>query len=161
MKGAAAKVLVFGALALAVLGMTYGLVYAVFVEHQTLDVLGGSLTTAFVKGTQRDLPAAQSSIDAYARQAYIYVRQVDAHSHWIGLAMILFVLGIAFDRVGLSQGWKLALACALLGGAFVFPLGVLMQTWMPGELPRVVAAGGATGVTVGMAGAAWGFSRAQ
>ncbi len=161
MRSTAAKVLIFGGLGLAILGMTYGLIYAVFVEHQTLDGLGGSLTTAFVKAAQHDLPAAQSSLEVYAHNAYVYVRQVDAHSHWIGLAMILFVLGIVFDRVGLSDRWKLVLALALLDGAVVFPLGVLMQTWMSGAVPRFVAAAGAIGVTVGMAGAAWGFSRAQ
>ncbi len=157
----AGKLLVFGGVVLAILGMAYGLVYAVFVEHQALDRLGGSLTTAFAQGAQHDLPAAQSSIDTYARNTYVYVRQVDAHSHWTGLAMILFVLGIVFDRVGLSERWKFALALALLGGAIVFPLGVLMQTWMSGVLPRVVAAAGAASVTVGMAGVAWGCSRAQ
>jgi hypothetical protein len=155
------KVLIFGGLALAILGMSYGLAYAAFVEHQTLDGLGGSLTTAFVKGAERDLPAAQRSLEIYAHNAYVYVRQVDAHSHWIGLAMVLVVLGIAFDRVGFSDAWKLALALALLGGAVVFPLGVLMQTWMPGAVPRVVAAAGAASVTAAMAGTAWGFSRAH
>ncbi len=155
------KILVLGGLGLAMLGMCYGLVYAVLVEHQTLDALGGSLTTAFAEASERDLPAAQHSIDAYAHHAYVYVRQVDAHSHWIGLAMILLVLGIAFDHVGLSDGWKLALAMALLCGAASFPLGVLMQTWMPGLVPRLVAAAGAVAVSVGMAGVAWGFSRAQ
>lgn len=155
------KLLIFGGLTLAIAGMCYGLVYAVFVEHQTLDGLGGSLTTAFVKGAERNLPAAQSSIEAYARNAYVYVRQVDTHSHWIGLAMILIVLGVAFDRVALSDRWKSALALLLLGGAVVFPFGVLMQTWMGGALPRIVAAVGAAAVTAGMAGAAWGFSRAE
>lgn len=155
------KLLIFGGLALATLGMAYGLLYAVFVEHQTLDKLGGSLATAFVKGAEHDLPAAQSSIDVYAHNSYVYVRQVDAHSHWIGLAMILIVLGIAFDAVRFSEGWRFALAAALVAGAAVFPLGVLMQTWMSGPMPRVVAALGAAGVTAGMAGAAWGFSRAQ
>lgn len=155
------KVLIFGGLALAILGMCYGLVYAVFIEHQTLDGLGGSLTTAFVKGAERNLPAAQSSVETYARNAYVYVRQVDTHSHWIGLAMILVVLGVAFDRVELREGWKSALALMLLAGAVLFPLGVLMQTWMAGALPRIVAAFGAAAVTAGMAGAAWGFSRAQ
>ena len=157
----ARKILLFGGLALATLGMSYGLVYAVFVEHQALEALGGSLATAFVQGAQRDLPAAQTSIDTYAHKAYVYVRQVDAHSHWIGLAMILIVLGMAFDRVEASDGWKLVFALTLLGGAVVFPLGVLMQTWMSGVVPRVLAAAGATSVTVGTAGAAWGFWRAQ
>jgi hypothetical protein len=157
----ARKILIFGGLALVAIGMLYGLVYAVFIEHQTLDGLGASLTAAFVHGAERNLPAAQSSLEAYARNSYAYVRQVDAHSHWIGLAMILLVLGIAFDRVRLSEGWKLALAVALLAGAAVFPLGVLMQTWMTGSLPRALAALGAAGVTAGMAGAAWGFARAQ
>ncbi len=161
MRGRVGKLLVVGGLALALLGITYGLVYAVFVEHQTLDRLGGSLTTAFVKGAQHDLPAAQSSLDLYAHNAYVYVRQVDAHSHWIGLAMVLFVLGTVFDRVGLSERWRFALAFALLSGAVVFPLGVLLQTWMAGAVPRVIAAIGAAGVAVGMAGAAWGFSQAQ
>ncbi len=158
---ASRKALIFGGLGLAILGMCYGLVYAVFVEHQTLDGLGGSLTTAFAKAAERDLPAAQRSIDAYARKAYVYVRQVDAHSHWIGLAMIVLVLGGAFDHVALSDGWKLALALGLLCGALSFPLGVLMQTWMPGLVPRIVAAAGAAAVSVGMAGVAWGFSRAR
>ena len=155
------KLLIYGGLTLAILGMCYGLVYAVFIEHQTLDGLGSSLTTAFVKGAERNLPAADSSIDTYAHNAYVYVRQVDAHSHWIGLAMILLVLGIAFDRMGLGEGAKSVLAILLVAGAATFPFGVLMQTWVAGLLPKVVAAAGAASVTAGMAGAAWGFSRAQ
>src|SRR5512147_997150 len=123
------KLLIFGGLLLAAAGMLYGLVYAVFIEHQTLDGLGGTLTTAFVRGAERNFPAAQSAIESYARKSYVYVRQVDAHSHWIGLAMILVLLGVAFDHVRLDEGWKLALAGALLMGALLFPLGVLLQTW--------------------------------
>ena len=155
------KILIFGGLALAIVGMCYGLVYAVFIEHQTLDGLGGSLTTAFVKGAERNLPAAESSIDTYAHNAYVYVRQVDTHSHWIGLAMILILLGVAFDHLGLSDGAKSVLAVLLLIGAVTFPFGVLMQTWMGGLAPKIIASVGAASVTVGMAGSAWGFSRAQ
>lgn len=157
----ARKLLIFGGLLLAALGMFYGLIYAVFIEHQTLDALGGSLTAAFVKGAERDLPAARESLAAYAHNSYVYVRQVDAHSHWIGMAMILVILGIAFDRVRLREGYKTVLALALLAGAVLFPFGVLMQTWMAGALPRIVAAVGAASVTAGLVGAVWGFSRAQ
>ena len=155
------KVLIFGGLALAIAGICYGLVYAVFIEHQTLDGLGASLTSAFVQAAAGDLPAANSSLDRYAGNAYVYVRQVDAHSHWIGLAMILIVLGLAFDRLGFGEKAKLMLAVMLLTGSAVFPLGVLMQTWTLGPLPQAIAALGATAVTVALAGAAVGFSRAH
>ena len=46
------RLLVIGGLLLAVWGMTYGLYYAVFVEHQTLDTIGGSLTNAFVHAAE-------------------------------------------------------------------------------------------------------------
>ena len=155
------KLLILGGLALAILGMCYGLVYAVFIEHQTLDGLGASLTAAFVQAAGGDLPAANRSLELYARNAYVYVRQVDAHSHWIGLAMILIILGIAFDRVGLSERLKFMLAAMLLVGSALFPLGVLMQTWVAGPLPQAIAALGAAVVTVGLLGTAVGFSRAH
>ena len=39
----ARKFLIFGGAVLAVFGMLYGLHFALFVEHQTLDGMGGSL----------------------------------------------------------------------------------------------------------------------
>ena len=84
----ARKVLLVGGLCLAALGMLYGLHYAVFVEHQTLDRMGASLAQAFASASQRDTVAANSAIDAYASTKYDYVRQVDVHSHWIGLGMV-------------------------------------------------------------------------
>ena len=37
------RILILGGIALAVFGMLFGLHYAIFVEHQTLDSMGGSL----------------------------------------------------------------------------------------------------------------------
>ncbi len=76
----ARKVLVFGGLALAAFGMLYGLYYAVFVEHQTLDHMGRSLATAFVCAAERQIPESRMALDAYALTKYDYVRQVDVHS---------------------------------------------------------------------------------
>ena len=83
--------------------MLYGLHYAVFVEHQTLDRMGGSLAQGFVQAAQRDLTGAHSSIDTYTVVKFDYVRQVDVHSHWIGLAMIMIVVGAAFRWVEFSE----------------------------------------------------------
>jgi hypothetical protein len=139
---AARRILIIGGIALALWGMAYGLWYAVFVEHQTLDVIGGSLTSAFAAGAQRNDNAVLAAMNQYRETKYVYDRQVDVHSHWIGLAMLLIFLGICFDRVNWSPRIQLWLAIALLAGAVLFPLGVQMQVWSHGSLPRAVAIAG-------------------
>jgi hypothetical protein len=153
------RLLLIGGLLLAVWGMSYGLYYAVFVEHQTLDTIGGSLTGAFVHAAEQASTQSQASMQAYASATYIYVRQVDAHGHWIGLGLLLVVLGIAFSRVGFSESVRMGLATALLAGAILFPLGVLLETAMQGSLPKAVAVLGSALVIASLAGISWGFSR--
>jgi hypothetical protein len=155
---ASRKLLVIGGLALALWGMAYGLYYAVFVEHQTLDRIGGALAAGFARAAERKMPEAQASLDAYAQAQFVYVRQVDVHSHWIGLAMILFVLGIAFDRVGFSERQRFAWAMALLIGSVIFPLGVLLETADRGPGPKAVAILGSALIIVSLAAIAWGFA---
>jgi len=41
------QLLIIGGIALAIWGMSYGLWYAVFAEHQALDNIGSSLTGSF------------------------------------------------------------------------------------------------------------------
>ena len=97
------KILIVGGLALAAFGMLYGLHYAVFIEHQTLDRMGGALANGFLRVAERQIAEAHASIDSYGRMRYNYVRQVDVHSHWIGLGMLMIVLGVVFDRQGFSE----------------------------------------------------------
>lgn len=155
----ARKLLIVGGLLLAAFGMLYGLHYAVFVEHQTLDGMGSSLTEAFVAAADRHLPASSAAIDRYARTEYVYLRQVDVHSHWVGLAMLLIVLGAVFDHVGFAEHIRLWIAIALLSGATIFPLGILLQTVMRGPMPTVLAIGGTALVTSGLMLTAIGIAR--
>src|SRR5207237_10363862 len=97
---AARGLLIVGGIALALLGMTYGVWYAVFAEHQELDGIGKSLTTSFSAAAKRDSAAAGAALREYKELKYSYDRHVDAHGHWIGLAMVLVVLGIGLERVG-------------------------------------------------------------
>jgi hypothetical protein len=98
----------------------------------------------------------EASLDRYREGKYIYDRQVDVHGHWIGLAMLLIVLGIGFDRVNFSERFKLFLALGLLMGAVVFPLGVLLQTIGHGPLPRAIAIAGSAFVVAALLAAAVG-----
>jgi hypothetical protein len=149
------KLLIFGGLALAAFGMLYGLSYALFSEHQALDGMGAALTEAFVTAAERRLPQSSAALDNYSRIKFIYVRQVDVHSHWIGLAMLLIAIGAAFDRVRFGERTCLWIAGALLTGAIIFPLGVLLQTMVPVPLPSALAVIGSALVTVALALTAW------
>ena len=157
---AARRLLIFGGIALAALGMLYGLQYAVFVEHQTLEQMGGSLAKGFVHAAKRQMPEAHAAIDAYAGVKYDYVRQVDLHSHWIGLGMIMIVLGVVFDRVAFGPAMQFGLALAFSVGAAIFPLGVILQTLTHGAaLASALAIVGSTLVIVSLALIAVGFAR--
>jgi hypothetical protein len=157
----ARRLLLFGGIALAILGMSYGFWYAVFAEHQALDGIGHSLASGFQAVAERNSAAAESSLLQYRQAKYAYDRQVDVHGHWIGLAMLLIVLAIAFDHVGFPERLKLFLAWALLLGAALFPLGVLMQTWSHGALPRAVAILGSGLVIAALTGIVFGILRRQ
>src|SRR5882724_2141675 len=104
------KLLIISGVVLAIWGMSFGLYYALFAEHQALDKIGGALATGFTQGAQGDLVEARASLQVYADTQFVYVRSVDVHSHWIGLAIMLIVFGVAFDRVGLTERRRMLLA---------------------------------------------------
>ncbi len=121
-----------GGIALAILGMSYGLWYAVFAEHQALDGIGRSLSAAFRAAAERHSAESGNSLLQYRQAKYAYDRQVDVHGHWIGLAMLLIVLAIAFDQIGLSEKFKLLLACDVATWLSVIParrLAANMEPW--------------------------------
>ena len=155
------QLLLFGGIALAILGMSYGLWYAVFAEHQALDGIGHSLASGFQAAAERNSAAAENSLLQYRQAKYAYDRQVDVHGHWIGLAMLLIILAIALEHVGFSEKSKLLLACALFLGSALFPLGVLMQTWSHSPFPRIIAIFGSALVTTALAVMVFGFTRRQ
>jgi|SRR5690242_3144031 len=151
------RLLILGGIALALWGMGYGLWYAVFAEHQALNSIGSSLTAAFDAEAVRDPAAAETAFGKYAEAKYVYDRQVDVHGHWIGLAMLLIVVGIGYDRIGLSERLKVGLALALFAGAVIFPFGVLLQTFNHGPLPRGIAIFGSALVILSLGGISLGM----
>ena len=147
----ARKLLIASGLLLAIWGMAYGFFYAVFVEHQTLDRMGGALASGFTFAAQRNLPAADAAFGEFTNISYAYVRQVDAHGHWIGLSMLLVLFGIVFHRLNASPKTQLWLAWGLVCGAVVFPLGVLMESFNTGWGPRLVAVFGSAVMILALA----------
>ena len=156
----ARRLLIIGGIGLALLGMIYGVWYAVFAEHQELDGMGKSLATSFSATAKRDSLAAGEALKEYKELKYAYDRHVDVHGHWIGLGMILIVLGLAIDRA-FDERVQMLLAAGLMAGSLLFPLGVLMQTLNNGPGPRALAVAGSALVIVSLAGMTLGFARAR
>ena len=155
---AARRLLIVGGIALALLGMIYGLWYAVSEEHQELDGIGKSLTMSFSAAAKQDSAAAGAALREYKELKYSYDRHVDAHGHWIGLAMVLVVLGIGLERVGFNKGLTTILAAGLVLGSFLFPLGVLWQTFGHGLAPQAITVVGTALVILSLAGITVGFA---
>lgn len=155
---AARRLLIVGGIALALLGMVYGVWYAVFAEHQEINGIGKSLTTSFSAAAKRDSAAAGAALQEYKELKYSYGRHVDAHGHWIGLAMVLVVLGIGLERVGFNERLTMLLAAGLVLGSFLFPLGVLLQTFSHGRAPQAITVVGSALVILSLAGMTVGFA---
>ena len=154
------RLLIFGGLSLAAFGMLYGLHYALFVEHQTLDHLGGSLAQAFQSAADKKPELAAQALESYRQTKYDYVRQVDAHSHWIGLAMLMIVLGALFQKVNFTEGARQAIAFSLMAGSAIFPLSVILQTYHHDATALKVLAVASSGLVItALTATAWGFAR--
>lgn len=156
------RLLIFGGMALAALGMLYGLQYALFVEHQTLEHMGGSLAQSFSAAASHDAGQSQAALEQYGETKYDYVREVDAHSHWIGLAMLVIVLGVIFERVSFSEGIRQLVAFSLLAGSTLFPLAIILQTYHHGAVAlKALAVIGSGLIIAALAATAWGFARSR
>ena len=156
---ASRKLLILGGLALIIFAMSYGLWYALFAEHQALEGMGTNLATGFAQAASGNLASAHASIQQYAAIKYDYVRHVDVHSHWGGLAMLLIVLGMMFERVGFSEKLRLYLAAGLVAGSVLFPLGVVLQTVSKSGIGSALAVAGSALVIAGLFFTAVGFWR--
>lgn len=146
-------------LALSVWAMSYGFYYAVWVEHQTIEHIGASLAGAFQHAATREMALSRADLAAYARAKYIYTREVDAHSHWIGLAMVVLALAGLWDRLAFSESARGWIAGALIAGACGFPLGVLLQNYLPVPVGQGISVAASALLIIAFSLVALGFAR--
>ncbi|RME34634.1 MAG: hypothetical protein D6786_04325 [Gammaproteobacteria bacterium] len=151
------QLLIAGGLALTLLGMSFGLWYALYDEHQTLGAMGASLASAMGLAAEGDEAAALKAVEAFGNYRFEYVRDVHAHSHWGSLGLLLILLGFAGAESRYRESALAALALLLLYGAFAFPLGVMLQPLQAGVMARVLSISGALCLVTGLFAWAWGL----
>ena len=151
------KLLIISGLVLALLGMCYGLYYALFDEHQTLQGMGVSMATGFTEAAENNLAEAHAAIETFGNIQFEYRREVHMHSHWISLGMLLIVLGMAFNQIAFNERHRFLIALALVSGATIFPLGVLLQTIYPGLFASILSFCGTIAIIISFFFVTWGF----
>lgn len=156
---AAQRILIIAGIAIIGFTMSFGVWYAIFDEHQTLNAIGLNLASGFIHAATGDLSAAMTSLDNYAAVNREYRFEVHSHGHWGMLALILLILGLVFQQLGLSERQGLALAWLLALSAALFPLGILIQTGPALAIGKALSLFGAVGMVLGLLVSAWGLIR--
>jgi hypothetical protein len=145
------RILLTGGLALAILGMAYGLWYAAVDEHPTLERMGVSLASAFAEVAKGEMDPAREFLKTYGETRFEYIREVHTHGHLVALSTLLLVLGLFFNQLAFSERIRLYLASILVFGTAALPLGSLLEILLTGTLPKAVALLGAVSVIGGLA----------
>ncbi len=156
----AQRVLILTGLFLIAMTMAYGVLYAIFDEHQTLVGMGMLMAGSFVEAAQGNMDAAFASLEAMGALSQEYRYEVHSHGHWGMLSLVLIVVGLVFNRLGLSERNGQWLAWLLAASAFLFPFGVLLHIWQPTTaVGAVLTVPGSAGMILGLLIVAWCLAR--
>jgi len=153
------KTLLTAGLALTILGMAYGVWYALADEHPTLERMGVSLASSFAEIAQGEMDQARESLKTYGETRFEYIREVHVHGHLLALSTLLLVLGLFFNQLAFAERIRLYLASLLVFGTVALPLGSVLEMFISGLIPKAVALLGAVAVIGGMSVVAVGFIR--
>lgn len=153
------RMLILTGLFLIAFTMAFGVWYAVFDEHQTLVGMGVQMATGFAEMAAGDPGASSEALENYAALSQEYRREVHAHGHWGMLSLVLIIIGLAFNRLALSERHGLLLAWLLALSATLFPLGVLMQIGPAAGLGKLLTVPASLGMVVGLLVSAWALIR--
>ena len=103
--------------------------------------------------------ASTTALENYAALNAEYRSEVHAHGHWGMLALVLIIIGMAFNRLGISARQGLLLAWLLALSAALFPLGVLLQIGPAAGIGKLLSVPASLGMVVGLLVSAWALIR--
>lgn len=151
------RILIVTGLLLIGLTMLYGVGYAVFDEHQTLEQMGVSMANGFAQAAAGDMAAARNALDTYGTLSQEYRNEVHAHGHWGMLSLILIVLGLVIQRMAFGARGRQVLAWLLAFSAALFPLGVLLHNGPAAGAGSILSVIGSAGMVTGLLASVYGL----
>ncbi len=122
----ARRLLVIGGIALVLVGMMFGDIFAVFVLHQNAGRIGRGLlavTQAIASGNSAAVSTEFQQIGGLLENRGT---KVDAHAHLIAFGYLALLLALVQPFVALTEKAKKRLAELLIFGATLLPIGVFL-----------------------------------
>ena len=133
------KTYIVGGLLLVLIGLIFGVYYAIFDEHQTLVAMGMAFAQSFFEAAAGNETGVSESIEVFRANSFEYVREVSFHAHIIELGTLALIIPLFAHRIGWSDGRKLLIARLFIIGSLVFTVAVLAQTVALGPLTQGLA----------------------
>ncbi len=122
------KTYIAGGLLLVLIGLIFGVYYAIFDEHQTLVAMGMAFAQSFFEAAAGNEAGVSENIESFRASAFEYIREVSFHAHIIELGTLALIIPLFAHRIGWDDSRKLLIARLFIVGSLVFTLGVLSQT---------------------------------
>ncbi len=122
------KTYIVGGLLLVLIGLIFGVYYAIFDEHQTLVAMGMAFAQSFFEAAGGNETGVSENIETFRANAFEYTREVSFHAHIIELGTLALIIPLFAHRIGWNDSRKLLIARLFIIGSLVFTLGVLSQT---------------------------------
>ncbi len=122
----ARRLLVFGGIALIVVGLVLGDIFAVFVLHPNAGRIGERMLAAVQAVAAQDPQAALSQFAGIGNLLENRGTKVDTHVHVIDFGYLALLLALAQPYVALSERRKKRLAQVFLAGAVLLPVSVFL-----------------------------------
>jgi hypothetical protein len=122
----ARRLLVLGGIALILIGMLFGDIFAVFVLHQNASRVGASLASAAHAALAGDTALVGASFQDVGSFLENRGTKVDTHVHAIDFGYLALLLAILLPWIAFSEATKQRLAWLFLIGASLLPVGVFL-----------------------------------
>jgi hypothetical protein len=122
----ARRLFLLGGIALILVGMVFGDIFAVFTLHQNAAQVGANLAAAAQAALSRNrhvVLALFQNVGAFLENRGT---KVDAHVHMIDFGYLALLLAILQPWVGFTENSKKRIAWIFLAGAWVLPIGVYL-----------------------------------
>src|SRR5262249_15905199 len=120
------RLLLLNGIALILVGMLFGDIFAVFILHQNASRVGENLAAAAnaaLRGDPARVTASFQNVGAFLENRGT---KVDTHVHMIGFGYLALLLAVVEPWIGLSAAARRRIAWLFLLGSWLLPIGVFL-----------------------------------